>query len=660
MCGIAGKLYFDGTRRVEEALIRRMCAAIAHRGPDDEGYYTSGQVGLGFKRLSIIDLSPAGHQPMPNDDATVWIVFNGEIYNFLELRRELEQKGVRFRSNSDTEVLLKLYEAHGPECIHKLHGMFAFAIWDSRRRRLFVARDRLGVKPLFYRLDADGLIFASELKALLQDPEVERVVDPVVIHNYLTYQYIPGSDSVFKGVHKLPPAHYMVWQDGKVEIHRYWKLDYVPKFEVKTSGQLRDLEEELLLRLREATKRRLVSDVPLGAFLSGGIDSSAVVAMMSQLQSEPVRTFSIGFSEDDYNELPAARLVSNLFHTRHTEFRVEVNAAEMVPQLVRAYDEPYAADSAIPTFILSKMARQHVTVVLNGDAGDETFAGYDRHMAHDLATRLHGVAALLGSGPARRLLEALPHGSSPRDPRWRLKRFVDQLGQSPESRNAGWQTRFGQPEKAQLYSEAFRKQVLGIDSHQLLFDRYREAKAADFLDRILYSDVTTYLPDCLLVKVDIATMANSLEGRSPFLDHTLMEFAARIPSRLKIRNGQSKWILKRALRGVLPESILHRRKMGFNLPLDSWLRGELKEMAQELLLSRRSLDRGYFEPAYVRHILDEHLAGRWNWHIEIWTLMMLEQWHREFVDVVPYANAGNGALHDTAHPVAQRMESTPR
>jgi asparagine synthase (glutamine-hydrolysing) len=660
MCGIAGKLYFDAERRVEEPLIRRMCAAIAHRGPDDEGVYTSGPVGLGHRRLSIIDLSPAGHQPMPNDDGSVWIVFNGEIYNFLELRRELEQKGVRFRSNSDTEVLLKLYEAHGPECVRRLHGMFAFAIWDTRRRRLFVARDRLGVKPLYYRLDADGMVFASELKALLQDPEVERVVDPAVINDYLTYQYVPGQLSVFKGVQKLAPAHYMVCQDGKVETHRYWKLDYIPKLEVRTSGQLRDLEEELRLRLQEAVRCRLVSDVPLGAFLSGGIDSSAVVAMMSQLQGDAVRTFSIGFAEDEYNELPSAQIIADLFHTRHTEFRVKVDAVEMVPQLVRSYDEPFAADSAIPTFILSKLARKHVTVVLNGDAGDENFAGYDRHVANDLASRLRGLATILGSGPARRLLEALPHGSDPRDPRWRLKRFVDQLGQSPEARVAGWQTRFGRPEKAQLYSEAFAKQVLDIDSQELLFARYREAKAADFLDKMLYSDVTTYLPDCLLVKVDIATMANSLEARSPFLDHTLMEFAARIPSRLKIRNGQSKWILKRALRGLLPERILYRRKMGFSMPLDSWLRGELKDMAHELLLSRRSLDRGYFSPAFIRQIFEEHLAGRWNWHIEIWTLMMLEQWHREFVDVAPHTNAGNGALHGPAPTVTPQMESTSR
>jgi asparagine synthase (glutamine-hydrolysing) len=654
MCGIAGKLYFDPLRPVEESVLRQMCDAMSHRGPDDAGIYIRGPVGLGHRRLSIIDLSPLGHQPMSNDDGSVWITFNGEIYNFPELRRELERAGVSFRSRSDTEVLLKLYEARGTDCLRELRGMFAFAIWDARRRRLFMARDRLGVKPLYYRLGADGLAFASEIKGLLQDPEVGREVDPVAIHHYLTYQYIPGPWCAFADVRKLPPAHYMVCENGRTEIQRYWKLAHGPKHEARTAAQLRDLEQELLERLDDAVRCRLISDVPVGAFLSGGIDSSAVVAMMSRQMSQPVRTFSIGFAEDAYDELPAARTVADLFHTRHTEFRASVDIVDMVPQLVRAYDEPFAADSAIPTFILSKLARQHVTVILNGDAGDENFAGYDRHMAHHLATRLRGATRLLGSGPARRLLEALPHGSSPHDPRWRLKRFADQLGQAPEARNAGWQTRFGEREKAALYSEEFRRGLLGIDSHDLLFARYREAEAVDFLDQILYADVTTYLPDCLLTKVDIATMAYSLEARSPFLDHPFMEFVARLPSSLKLRGGRSKWILKRALGGILPSEILDRRKMGFTMPLDAWLRGELEDMARDLLLSRRALERGYFSPAYVKRVLDEHLAGRWNWHIEIWTLMMLELWHRELVEAgSPASVSGNGAPALAAAPGLQ-------
>ncbi len=649
MCGIAGRLYFDPGRVVDEGLMRRMCAALEHRGPDDEGIRVDGAIGLGHRRLSIIDLSPAGHQPMPNDDGSVWIVFNGEIYNFLELRRELEQEGVHFRSRCDTEVLLKLYEMRGVNCLQELRGMFAFAIWDGRRRQLLLARDRLGVKPLVYHLGPDGVSFASEIGALLQDPEVARTVDPVAIHHFLTFQYIPAPFTAFESIRKLPPAHFMLFRDGQAELHRYWKLTYAPKREVRSTRQLRDLEVELRQRLEEAVRYRLISDVPLGAFLSGGIDSSAVVATMSRLMNEPVRTFSIGFTEDSYDELPAARAIAERFHTHHTEFRVKPNAVEMVPALVRAYGEPFAADSAIPTFILSRLARQHVTVVLNGDAGDEDFAGYDRYVANDLALRVRGLAAVLGSGAARRLIGAIPHGASQRDVVWRLKRFVDQLGQTPEMRNAGWQSMFGDDEKRQLYSDAFSQRVTGVASRDLLFERYREADGEDFLDATLYSDVTTYLPDCLLVKVDIATMAYALEARSPFLDHTLMEFAARIPSRFKLRRGETKWILKRALRDALPPRTLGRPKMGFNLPLDSWLRGELKDMAHELLLGPRARARGYFSPAYVRKILDEHLANRWNWHVEIWTLMMLELWHREFVDRAPDADGRTALAPEEAY-----------
>jgi asparagine synthase (glutamine-hydrolysing) len=637
VCGIAGKLNFDPGRRVDRATLLRMTSALIHRGPDDEGVESFGPVGFGHRRLSIIDLSPAGHQPMANDDGSVWIVFNGEIYNFQELRRGLEQAGWRFRSNSDTEVLLRLYEALGVGCLHQLRGMFAFAIWDVKRQSLFIARDRLGVKPLFYRVGPDGLSFASELKALLQDPEVERRVDPVAIHHYLTYQYVPSPHCAFKGINKLRPAHYLLCHEGRVEVRPYWKLAHRPKHEVGSPRQLERLGEELRHRLEDAVRCRLVSDVPLGAFLSGGIDSSAVVGMMSGLSNRPVKTFSIGFEEQSYDELPAARVVADRFGTDHTEFRVRADIVDLLPTLVRAYDEPYADASAIPTFILSRLARRHVTVALTGDGGDENFAGYDRYRANDLARRLGGVAGLLGHPLARSVVQAIPHGNGQHDLRWRLKRFVDRLGQSREDRNAAWLSQFDGAEKEQLYAAGFQRQVSAIDSREVLFARSREADAEDFLDTTLYSDITTYLPDCLLVKADIASMANALEARSPFLDHPLMEFAARIPNRFKLRRGETKWILKRALRGLLPDAILHRPKMGFNLPLDAWLRGELREPARELLLGARSRGRGYFNPAYVRRLLDEHDAGRWNWHSEIWTLMMLEMWHREFVDGVPAA-----------------------
>ncbi len=634
MCGIVGRLNFEPGRPVDRELVRRMAEALAHRGPDDQGLHVQGPVGLGHRRLSILDLSPAGHQPMANDDGSVRIVFNGEIYNFRELRQGLEQAGWRFRSRTDTEVLLRLYEALGVACLHQLRGMFAFAIWDARDDTLFIARDRLGVKPLFYHVTPRRLAFASEIKALLQDPEVERAVDPAAIHHYLTYQCVPSTSCAFRDIRKLPPAHYLRCRGGRIEVRRWWTLAHRPKHVVRDDRQCADLAEELRLRLEEAVRYRLVSDVPLGAFLSGGIDSSAVVGIMSRLTDRPVRTFSIGFEERSYDELPAARRVAGRFGASHTEFRVRADILDLLPTLVRAYDEPYADASAIPTFLLARLARAHVTVVLSGDAGDENFAGYDRYVANDLARRLGGMANLLGHPVARSILHAFPHGDGQQDLRWRLKRFLDQLGQSPQARNAAWMAQFDRAGKEQLYADGFKRQVAGLDSCELLFERFREADAEDFLDATLYCDVMTYLPDCLLVKTDIATMANSLEARSPFLDHSLMEFAARIPSRLKLRGGETKWILKRALRGLLPDDVLRRPKRGFNLPLDAWLRGELREPARELLLGARSRARGYFDPGFVARLLEEHDTRRWNRHKEIWTLMMLELWHREFVDGV--------------------------
>jgi asparagine synthase (glutamine-hydrolysing) len=632
VCGIAGKLHFDPSAAVNAETVLRMTRALAHRGPDDEGLYVRGPIGLGHRRLSILDLSAAGHQPMSNEDGTVWLVFNGEIYNFLELRDALERDGVQFRSRTDTEVLLRLYERRGAGCLHALRGMFAFAIWDARRRSLLLARDRLGVKPLFYHVGNGSLTFASELKALTQSPDVRRDVDPAAIHHYLTYQYVPSPLCIYRGVRKLPPAHYLLWRDGRKEIHRYWKLKYLPKLPAKGAHGERELEAELRERVEEATKLRLVADVPVGAFLSGGIDSSVIVATMARLSDEPVHTFSIGFAEKSYDELPAARILSKLYGTRHTEYRVRPDVRELLPDLVKSYDEPYADASAIPTFVLSKLARREVKVVLTGDAGDENFAGYDRYLANEFARRLGRGAALLGSRVMRLLVQNVPHGPGQRDFRWRLKRFVDQVGKPARARNAAWIFQFDRAAKAKLYTDEFAEQVLSLDSEQFVFDRYRESGAEDFLDEALYADVTTYLPDCLLVKADIATMAHGLEARSPFLDHPLMEFAARLPGHLKIRGRASKWILKRAFRDRLPASILERPKMGFNLPLDSWLRGELAEMSGDLLLGERARARGYFRPEAVEQLLSEHRSGRWNWHDEIWTLLLLEMWHREFVD----------------------------
>jgi len=634
MCGIAGMFAFDGGR-VERDVLARMGHALEHRGPDADGIFVRAGIGLVHRRLSILDLSPAGRQPMANDDETLWIVFNGEIFNYRELRAELEREGCRFRSGTDTEVLLKLYERRGPECVERLRGMFAFAIWNQARGELFLARDRLGVKPLVYHVGAGRIAFASELRALLQDPAIDRRVDPAAIHHYLSFQVVPSPGSAFAGVKKLPPAHYLIVRGHVHEPVRYWKLRHRPKLRAETGGELRALEEELRQRFEDAVRCRLVSDVPLGAFLSGGIDSSAVVGVMSRLSSQPVRTFSIGFGEQAYDELPAAREVARRNGTRHVEYRVRPDVASLLPTLVRAYGEPYADASAIPTFVLAKLARREVTVALTGDGGDESFAGYDRHLANVLSARLGAVSRLLRGRRAGRLVRALPHGHGPRDPMWRLKRFLDRLGQSPEERNAGWLMQLDGVEKTRLYTPAFREQVAGLDSSALVAARLSEADADDFLDACLYADVTTYLPDCLLVKADIATMANGLEARSPFLDHPFMEFAARLPARLKLRGHTSKWIFKRAMRDELPPAIRRRPKMGFNPPIAVWIRGELKELARDLLLSDSARSRGLFEPRAVERLFHEQLTGEWNWSTQLWTLMMLELWQREFVDRAP-------------------------
>ncbi len=632
MCGICGKLNYDTKRPVEEGLLQRMCSVLSHRGPDDEGVYVDGSIGLGHRRLSIIDLSQAGHQPMANEDQTVWVSFNGEIYNFLDLRSDLEKKGYRFRSRTDTEVLLYLYESEGVNCLQKLRGMFAFALWDARKRLLFLARDRLGKKPLFYRAGQDSLIFGSEIKAILQDPVVMREADPVAIHHYLTYQYVPSPFCAFKGISKLPPAHYLLCQDGKIELKRYWKLSYLPKHTVNTTGQQEQLEEELLARFEEAVRLRLISDVPLGAFLSGGIDSSAVVAFMSRLINKPVKTFSIGFDEKAYNELAYARIVAERFKTEHTEFRVKPNAVEILPKLVWHYNEPYADASAIPTYYVSNLAREYVTVALNGDAGDENFAGYGRYVANEFSRRYKGLTPFLCNRAFQGILKIMPHGKRPDSFLWILKRFVEELPKPPEIRNLGWLCHFDQDNKEKLYTEDFKAQMGRIDSSELLLDKYREADADNFLDSTLYTDVMMYLPDDLLVKVDIASMANSLEARSPFLDHIFMEFVAKIPAELKLKGKMTKVIFKKALRNVLPHQILKRPKMGFAVPIDYWLRNELKPMAHDLLLGQRHLKRGYFEKSFIEKMLNEHCSGQWNWHYQIWNLLMLELWHRTFID----------------------------
>jgi asparagine synthase (glutamine-hydrolysing) len=626
MCGIAGRLNVDPESRVAEAYLLRMTGTLRHRGPDDEGVWADGPVGLGSRRLAIIDLSPRAHQPLTNEDGSLWIAFNGEVYNFQELRPELERQGHAFRSDGDTETVLHLYEEHGVDCLQRLRGMFAFALWDARRRTLFVARDRLGKKPLFYYQDRSRFLFASEPKAILQDPDVVADPDPLAIDHYLTYGYVPSPRSAFRGIRKLPPGHYLLVRNGEVEVRPYWSLRYTPQ---RTAPEAA-LGEELLALLRDAVRLRLISDVPLGALLSGGMDSSTVVALMREASSGPVRTFSIGFDEAEYDELGYARLVAQRFETEHHERVVKPEAVSALPRLVWHYNEPFADSSALPSLAVCEMARGFVTVALNGDGGDETLLGYDRYRAAKLAGWQDGIPR-----PVRRAVAVgarLLPGRTPRSWPHRLRRLTEALDQDPRRRYGSWMTYFDHGQKAEVCTAAFRGAVGALDSLTLLDRAFEASDAPTFVEAAAHTDIQMYLPDDLLVKMDIASMTHSLEVRSPFLDHRVVEFAATLPASVKLRGLVQKHLLRRVMKGVLPEPVLRRKKMGFGVPIDRWFRHELREMAYDLLLDGRARQRGYFRPEVVRRYLDEHVEGRVSHAPRLWSLLLLELWHRMFVD----------------------------
>jgi asparagine synthase (glutamine-hydrolysing) len=632
MCGICGRLNFEADRPVDAHLLARMSNTLFHRGPDDGGVFTDGAVGLGARRLAVIDLSPKGHQPLSNEDGSIWIVFNGEIYNFVDLREDLIKRGHVFRSKTDTETVVHLYEQFGPNCVQHLRGMFAFAIWDRLRRRLFLARDRIGKKPLFYRHTERGFWFASEIKAIIEDPEIERNPDFTAIHHYLAFQSVPAPWSAFDGIKKLPPAHWLMVENGKVTVERYWSLSFSQKRVLRSKSDEEEIACEVRSTLEEATRIRMISDVPLGAFLSGGVDSSAVVALMALSSAQPIKTFSIGFDHPSYTETRFARLMAERYHTDHRELVVRPKAIEVLPQLVWHYNEPFADSSAVPTFYVSKLAREFVTVALNGDGGDETFGGYDRYFALALASRMRWLESLLPIAWPRKLAEALPREVDPKTFWWRARRFLQDFGEPLEERYFNWNSYFTNKIKSELYTPEFSRQQSRNDSLDLLRSIYRSADAQDFIDRTLQVDGQTYLPDTLLVKADIASMANSLEARSPLLDHKVMELAASLPISLKLHGRMKKYILKRAMRSLLPAEILARPKMGFGVPLAEWLRDELKDFARDLLLSPRFAARGLFRPEAVKRILEEHVAGRWNWQYPLWSLLMLELWFQMFID----------------------------
>ena len=638
MCGIAGfVLPQPALARAEiEARLWAMIGTLRHRGPDDEGVWTDGLGALAHARLSIIDLSPAGHQPIAGAGGDVWLTYNGEVYNFAELRDALSALGYRFRSRTDSEVIANGWHAWGPELFGRLRGMFALALWDRRSRRLVLARDRFGKKPLYYAppQSAGGaaFLFGSEIKALLAWPGLRRSPDLAAIDHYLTLQYVPTPDTAFIGIKRLPPAHYLVvgadgagmWDIG--EPVRYWELP-LPQ-EASALPRPADLAAELATRLEEAVRLRMIADVPLGAFLSGGVDSSAVVAMMARAGAGRVKTFSIGFPARDYDETRYARMVASRYGTEHEEFIVEPDAVAILPKLAWHYGEPFADPSAIPTYYVSQMARRHVTVALSGDGGDEAFLGYARYRAMRHLDRLDRLPAAVRLALAR--LCTLAPAALAR--RLRLPQIADMLEApigSPERRYAGAIAFFAERDKAAGYGDAMRTQL----SHSALdvFAPYF-AQTPSLVDGANRADFHTYLPDDLMVKVDVASMAHGLETRAPLLDHCLVEWAARIPASVKMAGGRTKALFKAAMAPYLPAAILDRRKMGFGCPIDQWLRQELKDFAYDTLLAPAAQERGVMRPDYVRRLLDEHCAGRANHHTRLWALLMLELWFRTWID----------------------------
>jgi len=620
MCGIAGVVYHDRARPVDRAALQRMCRTLAHRGPDDEGFFVDGHVGLGMRRLSVIDLA-TGHQPIANEDGRLWIVFNGEIYNFPELRQELEQKGHCFATHTDTEAIVHAYEEYGEDCVKKLNGMFAFAIWDRQDRTLLLARDRLGVKPLYYFMDARCLAFGSEVKALLALPEVPRRLDVEALDTFLTFEYIPAPLSIFQDVKKLPPGHLLILQDGKISVQQYWEL---PCGQIK--GEEAELGEALYDLLKDAVRLRLISDVPLGAFLSGGLDSSTIVCLMRELMDRPVQTFSIGFDDPSYNELAYARTVAQHCGTEHHELILRPAVAQLVETLVGYLDEPLADVSIFPTYLVSQLARQQVTVVLSGDGGDELFGGYEWYLAEQLARYYQVLPAAIRRHWLPWLVERLPPASSKKGLVNKLKRFVEGAALPAALQHFRWSMFLTAAHKARLYSEDFQ-QALGPHEAAARFLAYLHAVAeADPLRQEQFADIKTYLADDILVKVDRMSMATSLEARTPFLDYRVAEFAARLPRHLKIRGWHTKYLLKRCMAPKLPHAILHRKKEGFSIPMKHWLRQELRTLMQEVLSPARLKAAGLFNVPYIERLQAEHLQGTANHSHQLWALMIFEIW----------------------------------
>jgi asparagine synthase (glutamine-hydrolysing) len=632
MCGICGIATTSAGPSIPAEILTRMCREIIHRGPDDEGLFVAERIGLGNRRLSIIDIE-GGHQPLSNEDGSIWIAYNGEAYNFPEVRDELIGRGHVFKTRTDTETMVHAYEEWGLDFVHRFRGMFAFALWEKKTRRLLLVRDRIGVKPLYYTQLPDGtLVFGSELKAILAHPDVKREIEPTALDLFLTLEYIPAPYSIFKNIFKLPAGHYLTYDEGRTAVHKYWDIEpNRPPDESLKERSLPSLMDELYALLKESVKLRLISDVPLGAFLSGGIDSSTIVGLMRELGASPLRTFSIGFKDSSYNELQYARRIAKRFETRHEEFILEPQALELTEKLFRHLDEPLADFSIFPTYLVSKMARAHVKVILSGDGGDEIFAGYEHYQAQRLS-RLPAVAR--GAKAAGFITSRLPPGEQKKGAWNKLRRFTQAFDNNKDLRHLRWMMFLSDRLKENLYSDDLKTRlgsIRSIGQHEPFGPIYERLKSFDRTTGELYLDLKTYLVDDIMVKVDRMSMAASLEAREPLLDHKLVEFAFRLPGKLKLHGLTTKWIFKKTMERLLPKENIYRRKEGFSIPIKHWLRAELKDLMEDYLSEKRIASGGLFQYAAIRKMMDDHASGKENYSHQLWALLVFELWRENYL-----------------------------
>jgi len=630
MCGICGVFYFEAGRLADEAVIKQMCQRITHRGPDEDGFYVNGSLALGMRRLSVIDVA-GGQQPVWNEDKTCCIVYNGELYNFLDLRPELERAGHRFRTRSDTEVILHAYEQWGPDCLCHFNGMFAIAVWDDRHKVLFLARDRIGEKPLYYYTDNYRFIFASEIKAILADLTVPRELDLRGLSNFLAFGHAVAPDTIYQNIYKLLPGHYLVAKDGHIQITQYWDAGEGAQCLAGSTLTEDEYGERIFSLLDDSVRRRMIADVPVGAFLSGGVDSSAIVALMKRHATDIVKTFSLGFSIGGaYDELSDAARVAEYLGTEHYELQVEhVDLVKTLRKLVYHYDEPFGDAAGFPIYLLSRFAREHVKVALAGDGGDELFGGYRRYVADQLAPLYQHLPSVITHALIPSLIEHLPRLR-------RTKRTVEALRiQDPARRYAAWLVLFTPEMQGELLRPGICTSIVGHSPAQAYLKYYNEGSrwlGNDHLNRLLYVDVKTRLPDVYMEKMDKATMACSLEARLPLLDYRLVELAFQIPSFYKIRGSSTKRVFKRAVRHLIPKDVLRKPKHGFAVPTDPWFRGDLKAFTYEVLLDERTRQRGYFNSSVIERLWREHVEGQNVWDTQLWLLLNFEMWHRIYLD----------------------------